>query len=117
MNTSLFNTEYFVANEEAIREAAASGGVGNFNPTTADGGLIICRGVDAASIGADTYEIPKLLQDEGMADYRARIAVEAVDAFDRVKSRTPTEAMYFSDELLIHECRKMSGWEAPVNNA
>lgn len=112
MNTSLFNAEYFAANEEDIR-TTASGGVGNFNPTIADGGLVICRGVDAASIGADTYELPTPLQNESMADYRARIEVETVAAFDSVKSRTPTEAMHFSDELLIHECRKMDGWPKP----
>ena len=115
MNTSLFNAEYFADNEEAIR-AAVSSEIGNFAPTTADGGMIICRGVDAAVIGADMHELPAPLQDEGMANYRARIEVETVAVFAKVKGRSPTEAMHLSDELLIHECRKLSGWEAPTDD-
>lgn len=108
----LMTQAYFDANEETIRASASAAGIGNFTPIIAEGGLLRCRGVDPSELtGADVYELPAPLQDEGQADYRARIAVEAVGAFNAVKNG-PKEIFNLPDEKNLQHCQAANGWPA-----
>lgn len=108
----LVTQAYFDANEEEIRSLAAQAGVGNFTPIAAEGGLVRCRGIDPSQlVGADVYELPEPLQDEGVADYRARIAVAAVGAFNAVVNG-PGEVFMLSDERNLKHCQAANGWPA-----
>jgi len=58
---------------------------------------------------ADAYELPAPLQDEGVADYRARIAVAVVGAFNAVKNG-PKEIFSIDDERNYAHCRALDNW-------
>ena len=109
-NLCLVTPAYYAANEGAILAAASAGGVSNFSPVVGDGGLLLCRGVDPVALpAADVYDLPGPLEEEGQADYRARMATAAAGAFNQVKLG-PKEVFLMRDEKLIHQCRKMNGW-------
>lgn len=106
----LVTQAYFDANEDEIRSLAAQAGVGNFTPIVAEGGLVRCRGIDPSQlVGADVYELPEPLQEEGVADYRARIAVAAVGAFNAVVNG-PREVFFMPDEKGLFHCQAANGW-------
>ena len=107
---TMFTPAFLEDNIDDIRASAMAAGVGNFQPITGEGGLMLCRGVDPADTpSADTYTLPKPLEDEGMANYRARVATAAVGAFNKVQ-KGPHEAFLIEDQALLHQCRKMNGW-------
>lgn len=109
---SLITQAYYDANIETIQAAAAASGIVNFQPIAAEGGLLRCRGVGADDLpSANAYHLPLPLQDEGQADYRARIAVDAVGAFNAVKNG-PKEIFHMDDERNLFDCKAASGWPA-----
>lgn len=106
----LVTQAYFDANEDEIRSLAAQAGVGNFTPIAAEGGLVRCRGIDPSQLtGADVYQLDDFLEDETQADYRARIAVAAVGAFNAVVNG-PKEIFLMQDEKGLFHCQAATGW-------
>ena len=106
----LVTQAYFDANEAEIRSLAAQAGVGNFTPIVAEGGLVRCRGIDPSQLtGADVYQLSDFLEDETQADYRARIAVSAVGAFNAVVNG-PREVFFMPDEKGLVHCQAANGW-------
>jgi len=116
MKLALLNSSYYSENKTAIK-AAVDPAIGNFKPIVGDGGMILCRGVDAEAIGAITYAIPAKEKDEDDMAYHARTFGLTTAAFAKTKGRAPEECMQFNDERLIHNCRGMKdkGWEIPAN--
>ncbi len=107
----LVTQAYFDANEDEIRSLQSQAHPGaNIQPVKAEGGLLRCRGIDPSQLtGADVYKLPEPLQEEGVADYRARIAVAAVGAFNAVVNG-PKEIFFMPDEKGLFHCQAASGW-------
>lgn len=113
MKRCLVTQAYFDANEDLLRSLVSQAGFGNYSPVS-EGALLHVPGVDPADLpAADIFTLPTPLQDEGQADYRARIAVEAVGAYNAVKNG-PKEVFFMGNEQNLFDCRAATGWPQQV---
>lgn len=112
MQLVLISQTYYDANIDTINSLASAAGVGLFAPV-AEGALLLCGPVDYAGLPtANGYVLPDPLPDELEEVYRARIAVDAVNAYNSVVAGS-LDFFAMSNEQRIYDCRAAAGWPQP----